>query len=150
MAKPLFYRLFGIGKLPESIMSPLQTEGIVLFDEAVKGSVTYRNFHKPGKRTAWERRWFRGAIVLTKARLLALWGADPLINVPLADPRLGSMEFSFEGKDVFCTRFDAGLFHDDWSGTIEYRFHTDQAKQFLELTQKAVALTANSRNAAQE
>jgi hypothetical protein len=58
MAKPLFYRLFGVGKIPKSTMSELKNEGITLLDEGVKGSVTYRNFHRPGMRTMFERRWY--------------------------------------------------------------------------------------------
>ena len=137
MAKSLLYRLFGIGKLPEPLMSQLKNEGIILLDEAVKGSVTYRDFHRPGKSTGWERRWFTSSIILTKARLLALWSSNPIINVPLADERIRAMQYSLEkGGAVLCVSFDAALFHDDWSGTIEYRFRTPEAQRFLELLQQ--------------
>ena len=63
--KSLFYRLFGFGKLPASIMSKLETEGIVFMDDGLKGSVTYRNFHRPGKYSGWEKRGLMGAIALT-------------------------------------------------------------------------------------
>jgi hypothetical protein len=42
------------------------------------------------------------------------------------------MQFSVEGSETLLVRFDAALFHDDWSGTIEYRLRTDQAAAFLE------------------
>ena len=137
MGKPLLYRLFGIGKIPEPLRSQLQREGIVLLDEAVKGSVTYRDFSAPGKRDLWRRQWFVAAIALTKVRLMTLRGIDPTINVPLSDERISALRYSLEkGGAVLCIAFDAGLFHDDWSGTIEYRFRTPEASRLLELLPK--------------
>lgn len=134
MGKPLLYRLFGIGRIPEPLRSQLQTEGITLLDEAVKGSVTYHDFKAPGKRDVWRRQWYVASLALTKVRLLALRGNNKIIDVPLADERLRAMRFSLEKSGaVFCVGFDAGLFHDDWSGTIEYRFRSQEAQHFLEL-----------------
>ncbi len=136
MAKSLYYRLFGAWKISEPLLSQLKNEGILFFDEGVKGSVTYRNFRAPGKRTNWRRQWFTGSIVLTKLRLFGLMYSNTIVNVPLADERIRSLHYSQEGDDGFCISFDAGLFHSDWSGTIEYRFRTDQAQQLLQLLQQ--------------
>jgi hypothetical protein len=133
MAK-LLYRLFGFGKIPEPLRSQLQAEGIVLLDEAIKGSVTYRDFVAPGKRDLWRRQWYVASIALTKVRLLALRGNAPIINVPVADERIRAMRYSLEKRGaVLCIAFDAGLFHDNWSGTVEYRFGTPEAQSFLNL-----------------
>jgi len=137
MAKTLFYRLFGIGKMPWELRSKLQLEGLTLLDEGIKASVTYLNFHRPGSYANWRRQWFSACIALTNERILALRYGNPIINVPLADERLKRMQFSVEGSETLLVRFDAGLFHDDWSGTIEYRLRTDQAPAFLEALRKA-------------
>jgi hypothetical protein len=131
MAKTLFYRLFGIGKMPWELRSKLQLEGLTLFDEGIKASVTYLDFHRPGKYANWRRQWFSACIALTNERLLALQYGSPIINVPLADERLQRMEFSVEGSDTLLVRFDVGLFHDNWSGAIEYRFRTPQAADMI-------------------
>lgn len=103
-------------------------------DEAVKGSVTYRDFSAPGKRDLWRRQWYLGSIALTKERLLTLSNNKPTINVPIADERIRALRYSVEKSGaVLCIGFDAGLFHEDWSGTIEYRFRTPEAQHFLEL-----------------
>jgi hypothetical protein len=81
MTKSLLYRLFGIGKIPDALRIQPQSEGMVLLDEGVKGSVTYRNFHAPGRRDAWRRQWYTGSIALTKMRLVALWYNNPLSPV---------------------------------------------------------------------
>jgi hypothetical protein len=93
--------------------------------------VTYRDFVSPARRASWKKSAFNGAIALTKTRLLALQTATPVINVPLDDDRLQQMQFSVEGEDGILIAFNANLFHDDWSGSLEYRFRTPQAAAFL-------------------
>ena len=131
MAKTLLYRLFGAGKMPAQWRTMIESEGVVLFDEGIGGSITYRDFSAPGKRFTWRKVAFSGSIALTKTRVLALQYASPAINVPLDDPRLKQMQFSIEGEDKLLVAFNANLFHNDWSGTIEYRFRTEQAPAFL-------------------
>lgn len=137
MAKSLSYRFFGVGKIPVALMSQLKNEGIILLDEGVKGSVTYRNFRRPGSSSSLRRQWYTASIALTKTRLLGLWYSNPIINVPLTDERIHAMRYTLEDNAaVLCVAFDAALFHADWSGTIEYRFRTPEAQHFLELLQK--------------
>jgi len=131
MSKTLLYRLFGAGKMPAQWRLTIESEGVVLFDEGIGGSITYRDFRAPGKRFAWRKVAFSGSIALTKTRLLALHYANPAINIPLDDPRIKKMQFSVEGEDKLLVAFNANLFHNDWSGTIEYRFRTEQAPAFL-------------------
>lgn len=131
MSKTLLYRLFGVGRMPQQWRAVINSEGIVLMDEGIGGSVTYRDFSAPGRRSSWRKVAFSGSIALTKTRLLALQYANPAINVPLDDPRLQQMQFSVEGEDKLLVAFNANLFHNDWSGTIEYRFRTEQASAFL-------------------
>ena len=131
MAKTLLYRLFGVGRMPQHWRAVINSEGVVLMDEGIGGSITYRDFSAPGRRSSWRKVAFSGSITLTKTRLLALQYANPAINVPLDDPRLKQMQFSVEGEDKLLVAFNANLFHSDWSGTIEYRFRTAQAPEFL-------------------
>ncbi len=135
MAKSLLYRLFGAGKIPAPLMSELTAEGVVLCDEGVKGSITYKHFRAPGKAFSWRRQGFAGSIVLTKTRIVGLAYSKFLINAPLSDERLSKMKFSVESNGALCVAFDAALFHDDWSGEIEYRFKTPEAKRLMELLQ---------------
>jgi hypothetical protein len=41
------------------------------------------------------------------------------------------MTLSEEKQDTLLIAFDAGLFNQDWSGKIEYRFRTPLARDFL-------------------
>src|SRR5437867_158901 len=84
VAKTLLYRLFGVGKIPEPTAAALRREGLLLLEEGIPGSVTYRNFRAPGKYALWKRQWYTAAVILTEVRLLGLRYADPIIDVPLS------------------------------------------------------------------
>lgn len=139
MAKTLFYRLFGLGKMPEQFKATLNSEGVLLFDEGIKASVTYLDFRAPGKRFGWRRQWFSACIALTQVRLVALQYSNPAINVPFTDDRIHRLRLSIEGDETLLIAFDPSLFHHDWSGTMEYRFRTSQAKAFLEMLEERTA-----------
>ena len=119
-------------KIAAIYKSQLQPEGIVLFEEDVKGSMTFRNFRSPGRYSNWRKVLITSLVVLTGKRLLALKGSSPIIDVPLTDERLRRMEFSVEGEKTLLVAFDANLFQPDWSGAIEYRFKTANAREFLQ------------------
>jgi hypothetical protein len=129
--KTLSYRLFGIGKVTDQLAAELKLEGLVLLDEGIKCSATYIDFRAPGKYSNWKRRWFSGSIALTQVRLVAQQYAEIIIDVPLRDERLRSMQIALDG-DALLIAFDARLFHPDWSGKVEYRFRTPHARAFLD------------------
>ena len=116
--------------------SRLQPEGIVLLEEDVKGSMTFRNFRSPGRYYSWRKVLITSLIALTKTRLLALKGSSPIIDVPFTDARVRQMKFSLEGEKTLLVAFDANLFQPEWSGVIEYRFKTSQARRLLGLLPK--------------
>ena len=131
MKKTILYRLFGIGKIPDKYHAALQSEGVLLSDEGVKGSVTYLNFRSPNRYANWKRQWYTASIALTNERLSAFSYSSPIIDVPLTDERFSQMQFSLEDENTLLVAFDASLFQTDWSGKLEYRFQTPQAKGFL-------------------
>jgi hypothetical protein len=110
----------------------LEPEGIVLFEEDVKGSMTFRNFRSPGRYASWRKVAITSLLILTQKNIIALKGSSPIINVSLTDARLRQMKFSLEGGKTVLVAFDANLFQPDWSGEIEYRFHTPRAQEFLQ------------------
>src|SRR3712207_1588484 len=118
MAKSFMYRLVGLGKIPRPLMAQLNSEGIILMDEGIKGSVTYIDFSAPGRYSSWRRQWYTSSIALTELRLVALRYSQPIIDVPLADERLGRMRFSLEGSTLpLCTQGSESYGHFDFSST---------------------------------
>ncbi|HXI26420.1 MAG TPA: hypothetical protein VNG71_21380 [Pyrinomonadaceae bacterium] len=130
MSKSLFYRLFGLGRIPKLLNDTLHIEGIVVADEGIPASVTYRDFRAPGKYFSWKKQAFVGSVVVTNNRLVALMYSNFAVNVPFTDERIRQLQISVEG-DRLLISFDPKLFHDNWSGTIEYRFRTEHAVDML-------------------
>ncbi len=131
MKKTILYRLLGVGKIPAQYNAALESEGILLSDEGIKGSVTYLNFRSPQRYANWKRQWYTASIALTYVRLLAFSYSSPIIDVPLTDERFRQIQFSLADENTLLVAFDASLFQTDWSGKIEYRFQTPQAQAFL-------------------
>ena len=127
-----------IGKMPAALMAELQNEGIILMNDKLRGTITYRDFHAPGKRFLYKKSAFTSTIVVTKTRLLATSYGNKAINVPFKDERIRSMKFSVEDGPKLCVFFDASLFHPDWSGKLEFRFKTQEAQRFLDTIQQQI------------
>ncbi len=139
MSKTLLYRLFKAGKLPSKLESQIHREGIVLFDEGIGGSVTYRGFRAPGRRHGFRRSWFSGSIVLTKEHFLAFQFSRPIIGVPWNHDKIGELNCCLEGDQILRVAFDAAAFYEDWSGGIEVRFSTLMAQSFLDVIKQKTA-----------
>lgn len=132
MSKTLLHRLFGFGKIPRRYAPTLREEGIVLLDEGLGGTITLRKFRAPGRRHSFERSWFTGCVVLTEKTFAAFSFLQPVVFVPLSHERFGELSVTVEDAKTLCVAFDAGAFHEGWSGSVECRFHTPQARFFLE------------------
>ena len=93
--------LLGNGTLKPNLRAELESEGVVLIEEGLPGSIRYKNFKAPGKR-------FKGKITgecfglgISEERL-ALYcrsGRVKLIDQPFTEPRLSAIEVSLEGED---------------------------------------------------
>ena len=81
MSKTFLYRIFKIGEIPKNVRSQINREGIVLQEEGIGGSVTFKKFRAPGKYYGWRKNWFSGSIVLTKKHFLAFQVNKPIIGV---------------------------------------------------------------------
>jgi hypothetical protein len=134
VGKALLYRLFGVGRIPKLVGDRLRMEGIVIADEGVAGSVTYRDFRAPGRYSSWRKQAFIGSVVVTNIRLVCLTQSRFAVDVPFTDERIHRLQISCE-RDRLLITLDAGLFHDDWSGSIEYRYRTSQAAEIIKWIQ---------------
>jgi len=132
MNKTIMYRVFGFGKIPKDAVSQFNIEGIVLSEEGIGGSITYRNFRAPGRYSGWNRSWFSGSLVLTRKHLLAFRYSKPAIGLAWDDERIRQLDFSLIGADKLSIRYEASTFNEDWSGNIELRYCFPRARTFLE------------------
>lgn len=132
MKKTLLHRLFGWGKIPKRYAPTLHDEGIILLDEGIGGSITFRNFRAPGRYHSWRRNWFTGSIVLTRRTFAAFALIKPLIYVPLDHENISELHCSIEESGALLVEYDASAFNERWSGTVACRFKTSIAEELLE------------------
>lgn len=132
MGKSIFYSLFGLGKLPKAMVPILRSEGIIIMDEGVKGTVTLRKFRAPGRFHSYKKSGFAGSIVITALRFAAFTFSRPIINIPINDEKIKLLDLSIPKEGILFVKFDAGAFHESWKGSVECEFVTPCAGLFLE------------------
>ncbi|NJN95083.1 MAG: hypothetical protein HC875_13755 [Anaerolineales bacterium] len=133
MLKTLLRPFLGRGKLPADVRPTLEAEGIHFLEEGLWGTITYHNYRAPGRYSAWRKRAFVGALVLTSKRVMACWGRERLLDITFDHPLLAAVKFSLEKPDCLLAAYDAARFHTDRSGQVEVRFSTPQAGRIMEL-----------------
>ncbi len=132
MAKALLYRLFGVGKIPEKIKKPLETEVIDLAEEGISGSFTAWNFKAPGKSFTYKKEFIVGWLAIPQKRVLSYTLGKRQINIMLDDPKLSKLFVQNPKPGILIISFNAKVYHDDWSGKLELKYKTVQAEDFFE------------------
>lgn len=132
MGKSIFYKLFRLGRFPKAMVPILESEGIVLQDQGVWGSVTFRKFRAPGKIYNYRKSGFVGSVVITELRFAAFAFSKPLVNLPLEKEKLELLDLSVPKRNQLLVNFNAGDFHEGWKGTLKCRFSTELADMFLD------------------
>src|SRR5215472_8927871 len=94
MGKTWAYKLFRVGRIPAQLKAQFESEGVLLQEEGISGSTTYRNFHRPGVYFGWRREWYSASLTITRTRVVGLAYSSRIINVPRTDTRLQRIEIS--------------------------------------------------------
>jgi hypothetical protein len=115
----------------------LESEGIVLLEEGLRGSVTLRNYRAPGRYHSTKGSIFAGSLVLTEQRFAAFAFSKPLINIPLHDDRLRALEISVPRDGLLEIEFDPSVFDLQASGSVRLRYRTANALIYLERVRPA-------------
>ncbi len=131
MSKTLLYRLFGLGGIPRDAEVQIQKEGVVLQDEGVAGSVTFKKYRAPGKYYGWKRSWFSGSVVLTRQHFLAFRYSQPIIGVSWDDEKIKELDVRLDNENTLRVTFDVAAFHQNAAGEIVVRFSTPLARRLL-------------------
>lgn len=130
---PFLRMLLGSGRLPERLRAELAGTDLVLLEEGLVGSVTYRHYRAPGRRSNWRKDAATGAVAVTANRLVVWAGHFKHIDVPLDHPVRATIEVRAEQPDRVCFAYDAGTTSPDRSGQVEVRLRTRQAERIAGL-----------------
>jgi hypothetical protein len=120
-----------IARRSTPVGAEFEPEGLLHCANA-RGSVTYRNYHRPGKRTSLEKRLAFWTIAVTRQRLVVREGRRPMVDIPWADPKATQLHCAVDG-DRLLIRFDAGVFRADSGGTVEIRARCADPQSVLTL-----------------
>lgn len=130
-------RLFlGSGRLPEDLRTELLAEGPSVLEEGLYGSITYRHYRAPGKRTNWQKVGIAGAIAVSDRRFLVWGGRSKQVDVPLADQHLRQLEIGLDGPDRLLVAYKAEDFSEERSGRVEIRLRCPSAPEVVELLER--------------
>jgi hypothetical protein len=104
--------LLGNGTIKPELRAALESEGLVLIEEGLPGSVRYRNFKAPGKRFNGKVTGVRLGLAISEERFVVYCrsGRGKLIDTPYSDPRLGMLDVELQDDDraVIKIDFDRG------------------------------------------
>ncbi|MDQ3982195.1 MAG: hypothetical protein M3271_05885 [Actinomycetota bacterium] len=127
--------LLGNGSLDPRLRAELESEGLVLVEEGLRGSVRYRHFKAPGRRHHGKVTGERIALGISEERfvLYCRSGSTELVDSSFSDPRLAFLDVALEGDEAVSIRIDydrAGV--PDVSGQITILVRTPNALQIVE------------------
>jgi hypothetical protein len=127
-------RLFtGSGEMPGDVRNSIASDQLLLVDEGLPGSVTFRHLRAPGRRAAFRKTAVSGGFALTARRLVVWAGRHKQIDVPLDHPLWREIDIDEDEPGRVCFAFELGAFSDKRSGRMELRFRTAKAARLREL-----------------
>ena len=134
--------LMGTGKLPERVRGELQSEGLVLIEEGLTGSVRYAHFKAPGRRHYGTIIGARVGIGVSRERLAVYSrsGRAKLIDSPFSTEGLDFVEVTAEDEDrlIIHIDYDRGAVP-DISGKVGIHARTPDARSIAEQIRTRIA-----------
>jgi hypothetical protein len=130
---PLNRLLLGRGQIDERLRAELTAADLILLEEGLTGSITYRNYRVPGQYSSWRKAAVSGAVAVTPQRLVVWAGKGKHIDIPLAGPWRDALEVTAEQGDRICFAYDAARFSPSRSGTVQVRLRTPNAARIAAL-----------------
>jgi hypothetical protein len=120
-----------LGILPDSLQKELASEQVVLLEQHLKATITWRNFRAPHRRDGIRKDWTRGSLAITRSRVLVWAQRMRQVDVTYDSPLFDALELATEpGRLVI--GFDVHRFHDDWSGRMEVRLRHPEPDRLLD------------------
>jgi hypothetical protein len=100
--------LLGNGTLRPELRAELESEGLVLLEEGLRGSVRYTHFKAPGRRFHGKITPERMALAISEERFVVYCrsGRVKLVDTAFSNPRLDMLDVSREGDDRVDVRVD--------------------------------------------
>ncbi len=128
----------GDGRLDPKVRAGLESEGLVLVEEGLRGSVRYRRFKAPGRRHHGKVAGERIALAISEERFVVYCrsGSTALVDSSFTNPRLSAVEVTLKGTDSVSIRIDYDRADvPEVSGEITIVVHTPSAAAIVDQLQ---------------
>jgi hypothetical protein len=126
--------LLGSGKLKPEMHAALESEGLVLIEEELSGSVRYTHFKAPGKRFHGKVTPERVGIGISRERVVVYCkgGRAKLIDSPFSSPNFDWVDVGLHGEDKVSFRIDYDRADvENVAGQVEIRVKTPSAERIV-------------------
>jgi len=137
--------LLGSGELRPELRSELESEGLVLLEEGLPGSVRYTHFKAPGRRMHGKVTPERMALGLSRKRFVVYCksGRAKLADSEFTSPNLRGVDVSLEGDDKVVIKIDYDKLEvERVSGQIALHIRTGSARRVVDELRARLAPTA--------
>lgn len=132
MAKSIFYKFLGFGRMPDHYRGELTNDNLQIVEDGLKITVTFRNYRAPGKYFKLKKYWGPGALGISKNLIIITYYNSKMLHVRLDDKRFKNIEKSFDQKSL-SFKINANDFSRDASGEILIRIFPDNLQKIKDL-----------------
>lgn len=132
MSKSIFYRLFGLRKVPKETRSRLEREGIVFDEEGTSCALAYRKFRGSHKRSG--RGWESGAVgslVITKRTFYVQLPCTILCDKPINEA-VRFLELELQGPTKLMMKFEVENLFENSTGGLTCYWRTENASAIMD------------------
>lgn len=132
MFKFLLSRFKDPEPITEEWRQKLASEGIRFQVESVPTAVTYRNYSRPGKSCAWNRRMgYLTAVVLTQRRFIIFENGRKIVNLPFESEYWREVVVALRNENSLKVVASVNAFPSNHTGEVELWLDTPLAQTLL-------------------
>jgi len=126
---------------PEKEKTLLENEGILFLTEGSRVTVVYKNFKSRHRRSTYKKEVLWGSLAISQKSLVGFALRKKIISLPFAEEKAKKVKFScFENK-VLVIAFGPSLFVPETSGSMEIRYHFDDAAEAYRIIKQQISAT---------
>ena len=126
---------------PEKEKALLEIEGLLFLTEGSRVTVVYKNFKSRHKRCTYKKEVVWGSLAISQKSLVGFGLRKKIISLPFAEEKAKKVKFSCMNDKVLVLAFDPSLFMPETSGSMEIRYHFDDAAVAYRIIKQQISAT---------
>lgn len=128
--------LFRPSNFPEKEKILLENEGLLFLTERIRVTVVYKNFKSRHRRCKYKKEMLWGSLAISQKSLIGFGLRKKIISLPFAEEKAKKVKFSCINNKALVLAFDPSVFMAETSGSMEIRYHFDEAAEAYNIIQQ--------------